>query len=80
MPSVITQLVIGIVAAIGMAAVSISAIGHATAQSAREQIQTPPKGDLTNRYEPQSSELDFRLSDHQQLRRMFFDGSRDRLK
>jgi hypothetical protein len=79
-PSSITQRVIGIVAAIGMAAVSMSVIGNATAQSAREQPQTAPKGDLTNRYEAQSSELDFRLGDRQQLRRMFFDGSRDRLR
>jgi hypothetical protein len=79
-PSSITQRVIGIVAAIGMVAVSIGVIGNATAQSAMEQVQTPPKGDLTNRYETQSSELDFRLGDHQQLRRMFLDGSRDRLK
>jgi hypothetical protein len=81
MPSTrITQLVIGIVAAVGMAAVSVSAIGNdAVAQSTVEQTQTSPKG-LTNRYEIQSSELDFRLGDHQQLKRMLLDGSRDRLK
>jgi hypothetical protein len=82
MPSTrITQLVIGIAAVIGMAAVSVSAIGDdAVAQSAVDQTQASPKGGLTNRYETQSSELDFRLSDHQQLRRMLLDGSRDRLK
>jgi hypothetical protein len=82
MPSTrITQLVIGIAAAIGMAAVSVSAIGDdAVTQSAVEQTQTSPKGGLTNRYETQSSELDFRLGDHLQLKRILLDGSRDRLK
>ena len=62
MPSSITQMVIGIAAAIGMAAVSVSAIGNdAAAQSRVEQTQASPKGALTNRYETQSSELDFRL-------------------
>ena len=80
MPSTrIKQLVIGIAAAI--AAVGVSAIGNdAVAQSTGEQTQTSPKGGLTNRYETQSSELDFRLGDHQQLKRMLLDGSRDRLK
>jgi phage-related minor tail protein len=77
----ITQLVIGIAAAIGMAAVGVGAIGNdAVAQSTVEQAQTSPKGGLTHRYETPSSELDFRLGDHQQLKRMLLDGSRDRLK
>ena len=82
MPSTrITQLVIGIAAAIAMVAVSVSAIGNdAVAQSTLEQMQPSPKGGLTNRYETQSSELDFRLGDHQQLKRILLDGSRDRLK
>ena len=82
MPSTrITQLVIGISAAIGMAAVSFSPIGNdAAAQSTVEQTQASPKGGLTNRYETQSSELDFRLGDHQQLKRILLDGSRDRLR
>jgi hypothetical protein len=81
MPSSITQLVIGIAAAIAMAAVSVGAIGNdATAQSTVEQTQASPKGGLTNRYETQSSEVDFRLGDHQQLKRILLDGSRDRLR
>jgi hypothetical protein len=81
MPSSITQLVIGTAAAIGIAAVSVSAIGNdAAAQSTVEQTQASPKGGLTKRYETQSSELDFRLGDHQQLKRILLDGSRDRLK
>ena len=81
MPSSITQLVIGIAAAIGMAAVSVGAIGNdAAVQSTVEQTQASPKGGLTNRYETQSSELDFRLGDHQQLKRILLDGSRDRLR
>jgi hypothetical protein len=81
MPSSITQLVIGIAAAIAMTAVSISAIGNgAAAQSTVKQTQASPKGGLTNRYETQSSELDFRLGDHQQLKRILLDGSRDRLR
>jgi hypothetical protein len=81
MPSSITQLVIGIAAAIGMAAVSVGAIGNDTAaQSTVEQTQASPKGGLTKRYETRSSELDFRLGDHQQLKRILLDGSRDRLR
>jgi hypothetical protein len=81
MPSSIRQLVIGIAAAIAMTAVSISAIGNgAAAQSTVEQTQASPKGGLTNRYETQSSELDFRLGDHQQLKRILLDGSRDWLR
>jgi hypothetical protein len=63
------------------AAVSIGAIGNdAAAQSTVEQTQASPKGGLTNRYETQSSEVDFRLGDHQQLKRILLDGSRDRLR
>jgi hypothetical protein len=81
MPSSIAQLVIGIAAAIAMTAVSIGAIGNdAAAQSTVEQTQASSKGGLTNRYETQSSELDFRLGDHQQLKRILLDGSRDRLR
>ena len=80
MPSSIAQLVIGIAATIAMAAVS-GAIGNdAAAQSTVEHTQASPKGGLTNRYETQSSELDFRLGDHQQLKRILLDGSRDRLR
>jgi hypothetical protein len=62
-------------------AVSVGAIGNdAAAQSTVEQTQASPKGGLTNRYETQSSELDFRLGDHQQLKRILLDGSRDRLR
>jgi hypothetical protein len=71
LPNSITQLVIGIAAAIGMVAVSISTIGSAVAQLTVEQTEVPAKRVLTNRDEPPLSETDFRLSDHQQLRRIF---------
>jgi len=81
MLSSITQLIIGIAAAIAMAAVSVGATSNdAAAQSTVEETQASPKGGLTNRYETQSSELDFRLGDHQRLKRILLDGSRDRLR
>jgi len=55
------------------------AIGNDAAAQV-EQAQASPKRGLTNRYETQSSELDFRLGDHQQLKRILLDGSRDRLR
>ena len=79
MPSSITQLVIGIAVAIGIAVVSVGAIGSTVAQSPIEKAQLTAQEALTNRPEPPLSETDFRLSDRQQLRIHFLDG-RDRLR
>jgi hypothetical protein len=73
MPNSITKSVIGIVAAAGTLAVSIGTIGSAVAQSTLEQNQAQAQRVLTNRDEGQSSEID-RLSDYQQLRRIFLPG------
>ena len=74
MPSSITQLVVGIAVAFGVAVVSVGPIGSAGAQSPIEIIAQEA---LTNRFETPLSETDFRLSDRQQLRIHFLDG-RDR--
>jgi hypothetical protein len=79
MPSSITQLVIGIAVAIGIAVVSVGAIGSSVAESPIEKAQLTAQEALTNRPEPPLSETDFRLSDRQQLRIHFLDG-RDRLR
>ena len=79
MLSIITQLVIGIAVAIGIAVVSVGAIGSAVAQSPIEKAPLTAQEALTNRPEPPLSETDFRLSDRQQLRIHFLDG-RDRLR
>jgi hypothetical protein len=76
MPSSITQLVVGIAVAFGVAVVSVGPIGSAGAQSPIEIIAQEA---LTNRFETPLSETDFRLSDRQQLRIHFLDG-RDRLR
>jgi hypothetical protein len=62
---------IAIAAAIGMAAVSVNTIDTAAVQSVVEHAEPPTKGVLPNRDESPVSETDFRLSDHQQLRRIF---------
>jgi hypothetical protein len=79
MPGSITQLVIGIAVAIGIAVVSVGAIGSAVAQFPIEKAQLTAQEALTNRPEHPLSETDFRLSDRQQLRIHFLDG-RDRLR
>ena len=79
MPRSITQLVIGIAVAIGIAVVSVGAIGSAVAQSPVGQAEVIGQEALTNRYGSPFSETDFRLSDRQQLRIHFLDG-RDRLR
>jgi hypothetical protein len=68
MPSSISQLVVGTALAMAMAALSVGAIGSAVAQSPPEQARAQET--LTNRYEPPVSETDFRLGEHQQLRRL----------
>jgi hypothetical protein len=76
MPSSITQLVIGTAVAIGMAVVGVSVIGAAAVEQA--QVNAPQI--LVNRDESPLSKEDARLADRQQLRRMFFDESRGRLR
>jgi hypothetical protein len=79
MRSNITQLMIGTAVAIGMSVVAVSAIGSAVAHSPEEPTQAIGQESLLNRYGSPLSE-DLRLSDRQQLRGYFLDGSRDRLK
>jgi hypothetical protein len=68
MPSII-QLIIGTVVAIAMAVLGWG--GGAVAGSV-----VPSHEVLTNRDEPPSSETDSRISERQQLRRLFFDAAR----
>jgi hypothetical protein len=73
MPNSITKSVIGIVAVAGTLVVGIGTIESAVAQSTLEQNQAQSQRVLTNRDEGQTSEID-RLSDYQQLRRIFLPG------
>jgi hypothetical protein len=68
----ITRFIIGTAVAVGLSVVAISAIGGAVAQSSVE----PRQGTFTNRSTFPISETEFRLSDHQQLKGYFLDGSR----
>ena len=70
MPRSIRQFIIMVVA-IGLAVVGATAIGIAAAQSAFEQAKK-----TTYRITPTVSETGFRISDHQQLRNIFFGGDR----
>jgi hypothetical protein len=74
--SSITQLIIG--TAVAMSVVAVSAIGFAVAQPPVEPTEVSSQKALTNR--SPLSQADFRLTDRQQLRGYFFDGSRDRLR
>jgi hypothetical protein len=76
MHSSIAQLISGIMVAIGLAAVVVSAIGGAAAFE-RAQAQTPEAP--AAQVEP-LADTDASLGDRQQLRRLFFDGARDRMK
>jgi hypothetical protein len=71
MPCKITQLLIGVGVGIAISVASISVIGIAVAQSPLEHAIAQEV--LTNRYEPPTSETDFRFGDHQQLRKLFLD-------
>ena len=68
----ITRFIIGTAVAVGLSVVAISAIGGAVAQSSVE----PRQETFTNRSTFPISETEFRLSDHQQLKGYFLDGSR----
>jgi hypothetical protein len=62
----ITQLIIGTAFAIGMSVIAISAVAQSPVEATQEA--------LTNRSTSPSSETEFRLSDHQQLKGYFLDG------
>ena len=66
--------------AIGMSLVAVSVLGSARAQSSTELSQVGGQEALTNRFESPVSEMDFRLSDRQQLREYFRAGLPDRLR
>ena len=66
--------------AIGMSLVAVSVLGSARAQSPTELSQVGGQEALTNRFESPVSEMDFRLSDRQQLREYFRAGLPDRLR
>ena len=68
MPTRITQLVIGMAVATGIAVAGIGVIGSSVAQSTDTRAQIITQEALTNRYESPVSEADFRLADHQRLR------------
>jgi hypothetical protein len=70
--SSITRLIMGTAVAAGMSVVAISAIGGAVAQSSGQ----PRQETLTNHSTFPISETEFRLSDRQQLKGYFLDGSR----
>ena len=60
-----------VAAVIGVAVVGASAIGIAAAQSSHEQAQT-----TTLRIMARVLKTEFRIGDHQQLRKIFVDGDR----
>ena len=62
----ITQLIIGTAFAVGMSVIAISAVAQSPVEAAEEA--------LTNLFTSRSSETEFRLSDHQQLKGYFLDG------
>ena len=78
MASSITQLVVGIAVAIGVAVVTVGPIGSAGASPRSRSVIAQEA--LTNRPETPLSETDFRLSDRQELRGYFLDGSRERFR
>jgi hypothetical protein len=80
MRSNITKFIIGTAVAFGMSLITVTAIGTAVAQSPVAPTEVMGQEGLTNRFESPISETDFRISDRQQLRGYFLDGSRDRLR
>ena len=71
-----STLIIGTAVAVGITVVAVTAV----AQSPVGQAQVIGQEALTNRYGSPFSETDFRLSDRQQLRGYFLDGSRERFR
>ena len=70
MPCSISRFV-KVAVAIGVAVVGASAIGIATAESSHEQAKT-----ATLRIMARVLKTEFRIGDHQQLRKIFVDGDR----
>jgi hypothetical protein len=75
----IRQLIIGAAIAVAMAAVGVSVIGSAVAlppaiERAQSSAPEPSRGQTT------LSGTVGRLSDQQEIRRMFIDGARERLR
>ena len=81
MPSSITQLVIAMAVAVAMAVVGVNAIGStAGLASTVELAQVDAPETVTGGHESSLSDADPRVSDRQQLRRLFLDESRNRLR
>ena len=71
MRSTITQFTVRIVVAVGVAFVGVSAIGSVVAYSAVERAWTITQ-DTVNKPFRSARKDEFRLSEHQQLRKIFF--------
>ena len=71
MRSSITQFTIRVAVAIGIALVSISAIGSVVAYSAVERAWMIAQDSVTKPFRSPAPKAEFRLSEHQQLRKIF---------
>jgi hypothetical protein len=71
MRSSITQFTIRVVVAIGIAFVGINAIGSVVAYSAVERAWMIAQESITKPFRSPGPKAEFRLSDHQQLRKIF---------
>jgi hypothetical protein len=59
------------VVAIGIAVVGVAAIGSVAAYSAIERARAVTQDNITRPFQSPVAKAEFRLSEHQQLRRMF---------
>jgi hypothetical protein len=75
MRSYITQFTIRMVVAIGIAVVGVSAIGIVVADSAFERAQVIAQKTLSKPFRS-GPETEFRLNEHQQLRKIFLSPAR----
>ena len=71
MRSSITQFAVRVVVAIGIAFVAVSVIGSAVAYSAVERARMIVQETITKSLRSPAPKTEFRLSDHQQLRKIF---------
>jgi hypothetical protein len=71
MPHSITQLTVGTAVALAMTVAGVGIIGSAVAESQAGRAEVITHETLINRHTSPSSETDFRLGDHQQLKRLF---------
>ena len=77
----LTQLILGTAVATAMAVISVGAIGSAASRASTvEEAQINAPETLISQHESPFFDADAKLSDRQELRRLFFDGSRDRLR